>query len=154
MFFVVTATTLPWLLVLLWPGRAPMWALVLLVIGLAAGGPGSSIGFDFARTFNPAHRLGTATGIVIMGAFTAALANILVIGIVLDLVSGGDPYTLTDFRIAMSTQVVFFVAGIAGIVSTRRIIRERTREQGVVIAPLGVALKRRAARAVRRRRHP
>lgn len=151
---VALLNAVPWLVVLVWPGPAPLWLLVILVIALASGGPGSAIGLDLGRTFNSPRRLGTATGIVIMGAFTAALANILVIGIVLDLVSGGDPYTLTDFRIAMSTQVVFFVAGIAGIVSTRRIIRERTREQGVVIDPLGVALKRRAARAVRRRRHP
>ena len=42
------------------------------------------IGFDFARTFNPAHRLGTATGIVNVGGFIAALVAIFLIGVVLD----------------------------------------------------------------------
>ena len=52
----VAAGLVPWLTVLLWPGRAPLWLLVVLCAGLAAGGPGSAIGFDFARTSNPGHR--------------------------------------------------------------------------------------------------
>ncbi|MFP5313616.1 MAG: MFS transporter, partial [Actinomycetes bacterium] len=67
------ATAAAWAAVLLLPGRAPLWMLAGLVVVLAIGGPGSMIGFDFARTFNPAHRIGTATGIVNVGGFIAAL---------------------------------------------------------------------------------
>lgn len=142
----------PWLAVLLWPGPAPLWLLVVLVVGLASGGPGSAIGLDLGRTFTSARRLGTATGIVIMGAFTAALASILVIGLTLDLISGGDAYTLRDFRLAMSTQLVFFAIGMIGVVRTRRVIRARTAASGVAIAPLPTALKRKAVRTWQRPR--
>ncbi len=72
------------------------------------------IGFDFARTFNPSHRIGTATGIVNVGGFIAALVAIYLIGLVLDLLyasgfSGGDLYGLAPFRIA-SVFSSFFLA--------------------------------------------
>ncbi|WP_156930093.1 MFS transporter, partial [Arthrobacter sp. 35/47] len=47
---ITAATALAWLVVLTYPGQAPVWLLVLLVVTLAVGGPGSMIGFDFART--------------------------------------------------------------------------------------------------------
>ncbi len=78
------ATAAAWAAVLLQPGRSPLWLLAGLVVVLAIGGPGSMIGFDFARTFNPAHRIGTATGIVNVGGFIAALLSIFLIGLVLD----------------------------------------------------------------------
>ena len=52
-----------------WPGPAPAWLLVLWVVGLSSGGPGSAVAFDFARTFSPSERLGSATGIIIMTGF-------------------------------------------------------------------------------------
>ena len=81
------------------PGRSPLWLLAGLVVVLAIGGPGSMIGFDFARTFNPAHRIGTATGIVNVGGFIAALIAIYLIGLVLDVLhatgfSQGELYGL------------------------------------------------------------
>ena len=78
------ATAAAWAAVLLIPGRSPLWLLAGLVVVLAIGGPGSMIGFDFARTFNPAHRIGTATGIVNVGGFIASLIAIYLIGLVLD----------------------------------------------------------------------
>jgi len=39
-----------WAAVLLVPLPAPRWLLVMLVIVIGTGGPGSMIGFDFART--------------------------------------------------------------------------------------------------------
>ena len=92
-----------WAAVLLMPGRAPLWLLAGLVVVLAVGGPGSMIGFDFARTFNPAHRIGTATGIVNVGGFIAALVAIYLIGLVLDVLyatgfSQGELYGLDPFR--------------------------------------------------------
>lgn len=48
MVLIGAAITL-WTVVLVWPGRAPLWLLVLLCIVVALGGPGSMVGFDMAR---------------------------------------------------------------------------------------------------------
>jgi MFS family permease len=95
-----------WTVVLAWPGQAPVWLLVALVVSLGLGGPGSMIGFDFARSFNPANRLGTATGIVNVGGFLASLVTMLLVGVGLDLVGSdtGHGYALGDFRAALSVQ--------------------------------------------------
>ncbi|MFF2028142.1 nitrate/nitrite transporter, partial [Streptomyces sp. NPDC058171] len=41
-----------WTVVLALPGPAPIWLLALLVMVISVGGPGSMIGFDYARMFN------------------------------------------------------------------------------------------------------
>ncbi|MHA7238983.1 MFS transporter [Arthrobacter sp. TMS1-12-1] len=142
-----------WLAVLLYPGPAPLPLLVLLVVALAVGGPGSMIAFDFARTFNPAARLGTATGIVNIGGFVASLLTMFAIGVVLDVLLGngfsqGDLYALASFRLAMAVQLVVLAAGAAAVVISRRRVRRRMAEQGVVVPPIRDAL----ARERRRRR--
>ncbi|RYJ05896.1 MAG: MFS transporter, partial [Actinomycetales bacterium] len=38
-----------WTVVLVWPGNAPWWLLLVLVVVTGIGGPASMIGFDFAR---------------------------------------------------------------------------------------------------------
>lgn len=138
---VVAVTMLPWLLVLLWPGAAPIPLLALLMVCIAVGGPGSAIGFDFARTFVPAHRLGTATGVINTGGFSGALITIFVTGVVLDLFGG---YSLTSFRWAMATQLPIAAFGLLAIARTRRQVRAHiTREEGVEIEPLVVVIARR-----------
>ncbi|HEY3436503.1 MAG TPA: MFS transporter, partial [Actinotalea sp.] len=72
---IACATAVMWAAVLLQPGRSPLWLLVMLVLVLGVAGPGSAIGFDFARTSNPEGRLGTATGLVNMGGFSAAVLS-------------------------------------------------------------------------------
>lgn len=142
-----------WTVVLVWPGRAPIWLLVLLVLGLALGGPGSMIGFDFARTFNPPGRLGSATGIVNIGGFVASLLTIFAIGVVLDSVSGGgsrESYGLGAFKLAWSVQYVVWAVGVAGILRTRALVRARMAESGVVVPPIREAIAR--ERRARRRR--
>ncbi len=52
-FTIVGSSAFVWTVVLLWPGRSPLWLLVLLVVVLASNGPGSLLGFDYARTENP-----------------------------------------------------------------------------------------------------
>ena len=71
------------------PGRAPLWLLVVLVVVLGTNGPGSMIGFDYARTENPVERQGSASGVVNVGGFVASLLTILAIGAVLDLLTPG-----------------------------------------------------------------
>ncbi len=119
---IVVAIMLTWAVVLLWPGRAPLWLLVVLVVITALGGPGSMVGFDLARTFNSSSRLGRATGVVNIGGFTASLAAIALIGIVLDHLAPGGPadYTLDHFRAAMSVQFAFWGVGLVQLVRYRR----------------------------------
>ena len=66
---IVALMAVAWSLVLLWPGTPPLWTVIVLIAAIGIGGPGSLIGFDFARTFNPLHSLGSANGIVNVGGF-------------------------------------------------------------------------------------
>ncbi len=111
-----------WLVVIAWPGAAPVWLLYLLAFALAVGGPASMVAFDHARTHNPAHRLSTATGITNIGGFLAALIAIFAIGLALDLQGAGTPgtYRLDAFRLAFLTQVPLWVLGWTFIVIERR----------------------------------
>ncbi|HET6241623.1 MAG TPA: MFS transporter [Arthrobacter sp.] len=150
-------TAAAWAAVLLMPGRSPLWLLACLVVVLAVGGPGSMIGFDFARTFNPAHRIGTATGIVNVGGFIAALLAIFLIGLVLDVLhasgySEGELYALDPFRIALSVQFLLLAGGAGAILVTRRKVRRQLAAQGVVVPPLLAALARQRRLSIERRR--
>ena len=122
---IVSAIAGVWAVVLLWPGRAPLPLLVLLVMVTALGGPGSMVGFDLARTFNPPTRLGSATGIVNVGGFLASLSTVTLIGIVLDRVAPGGPatYTADSFRLAMSVQYLVWGLGVVQILRYRRQVR-------------------------------
>ena len=141
---IIGSTVAAWTAVLATGGPAPMWMLVVLVLTLAVGGPGSMIGFDFARSSNPPHRLGTATGIVNVGGFFASLVTMLLVGVVLD-VRGA--YALDDFRVAMAAQYLLWAVGTVGILRTRRKVRARLAAEGVVVPPVREALARRRARA-------
>ena len=115
------------------------------------------IGFDFARTFNPAHRIGTATGIVNVGGFIAALIAIFLIGMVLDVLyasgfSNGNLYGLDPFRIALSVQFLLLGSGAAALVVCRRKVRRQMAAQGVVVPPLRAALARQRRENLARRR--
>jgi sugar phosphate permease len=127
--WIVGAIMVVWAVVLVWPGRAPMWLLVVLVVVLAVGGPGSMVGFDLARTFNPPTRLGSASGIVNVGGFVASLSTVALIGIVLDRVAPGGPstYTVDSFRVAMSVQYVVWAVGLVQIMRFRRKARAAQR---------------------------
>ena len=134
---VVGANAAAWGLVLAWPGRAPLPVLVVLICALGIGGPGSMIGFDYARTFNPPNRLGTATGVVNVGGFVASLVTIELIGLILDARTGGSSnYDIHDFKIAMAVQYLIIAIGVIGILRTRRLARLRMAEDGVVVRPI------------------
>ncbi len=139
------AIAVAWLVTLTYPGRAPVWLLVVLVLVLALGGPASMIGFDFARTFNPAHRMGTATGIVNVGGFCAALLTMYIVGLTLDLLnnsgfSHGQLYALDSFRIALSIQLLMIAIGATGVLLSRREVRRRMALEGVHVPPLRQAM--------------
>jgi nitrate/nitrite transporter NarK len=86
------------------------------------GGPGSMVGFDLARTFNPATRLGSATGIVNVGGFVASLLMMLAIGVLLDLLTpgSGTDYAPAAYQQAMAVQYVGWVLGLVLIWRYRR----------------------------------
>lgn len=130
-----------WLAVILHSGPSPVWLLVVLILVLAIGGPASMIGFDFARTFNPSHRIGTATGIVNVGGFAAALVTMYIVGLLLDLLnnigfSQDGLYSLDAFRVAFSFQFLVLGIGIVAVVATRRKVRRTMAERGEIVPPL------------------
>jgi len=108
--------------VLLIPGPAPLWLLVVWVLMISSGAAASMLAFDVARRDNPLSRLSTATGVVNMGGFIAALVAVYLIGLVLDL-QGADPaaYTRVELRWAMASICVLWLVGLVGIaVESRR----------------------------------
>jgi sugar phosphate permease len=154
---IVTAMAIAWGIVLVWPGLPPVWAVILLIVVIAIGGPGSLIGFDFARTFNPLRSLGSANGIVNVGGFLASFVMMFIIGMLLDAynrATGGSAspsslYSLAGFRLAFLVQYVVVGIGVIFLIVARRQTRRRLHEQeGIEVAPLWVAL----VRAWRRRR--
>lgn len=124
---IVSSIVVVWTVVLAWPGTAPTWLLVLLVVVVGIGGPASMIGFDFGRSFNPASRLGAATGLINQGGFLASLLLVLGIGVVLDWRTPGasTDYSPEAFRWAMSCQYVFWALGLIQL--TRYRVRARAR---------------------------
>ncbi|MFC3505735.1 nitrate/nitrite transporter [Micromonospora krabiensis] len=124
-FTVVAATAGTWAVVLAWPGPAPRWLLVTLVLVLAVNGPASIIGFDYARTFNPAHRIGSATGIVNVGGFVASIVLVLAVGLVLDLATpaGRGTPDLAAFRWAFAVQYALWALGAVQVLRYRNAAR-------------------------------
>ncbi|MGA4687480.1 MFS transporter [Micromonospora sp. AB353] len=135
-FAITAATAGVWAVVLAWPGRAPHWLLVALVVVLAVNGPGSMIGFDYARTFNPVHRIGSATGIVNVGGFVASIALILAVGLVLDLATpaGRDAPPLSAFRWAFAVQFLLWALGAVQVLRYRNAARRRLAGQRAAAA--------------------
>lgn len=115
-----------WTATLVWPGDAPAWLLILLVIVVGIGGPASMIGFDVVRTANPNERFASATGIVNQGGFIATLVLVIAIGIILDwqTPSGSLGYAPAAFTAAMSFQYVLWGLGMFQIWRYRRRSRE------------------------------
>ena len=133
-----------WSAVLLWPGHPPDWLVIVLVVVLGIAGPGSTVGFDFARTFNPLRVLGSANGVVNIGGFMASFALMPAIGIILDAVhsaraAAGETagvYDWEGFRFALASQLVVLAIGFVMIVRMRRITRSRMREEGIEVGPV------------------
>lgn len=128
-----------------WPGHLPLTVIVPAFVLMSFGGPMSTIGFALARDYNPLHRVGTATGVVNVGGFTATTVTSLAVGVLLE-ASGGD------FRIALSSVLVVLALG-----SWRMAVWYRRARAAVFAAedrgePVPVRLRRRAwdmARPVR-----
>ncbi|MHB9752817.1 MFS transporter [Streptomyces sp. BYX5S] len=118
----VGATAVMWAMPVVWPGRAPMWLLVLMCVVLGACGPASMIGFDFARPANPPERQGTASGIVNMGGFIASMTTLLAVGVLLDA-------TGENYRVAFSAVFVLEALGVSQILRLRKRAARAERER-------------------------
>jgi len=118
----VLAQATAWIVVLAWPGPAPMAVLVGLVVVIGGGGPASLVAFDLTRAAVPPARLGRASGIVNVGGFVSTIAVVLCVGLALDLQGAGTPdaYDLTAFRVAMLVQVPVWIVALAGIALSAR----------------------------------
>ena len=114
---IIASNALVWTVVLALPGRAPLWLLVVLVVVISVGGPGSMVGFDFARTFNPRATLGTASGMVNMGGFIASLLVMQGMGLIIDAVG---EFSFEAFRRAWTVQYAIWALAVVGILITRR----------------------------------
>jgi MFS family permease len=114
---IIASNALVWTIVLALPGRAPLWLLVVLVVVISVGGPGSMVGFDFARTFNPRATLGTASGMVNMGGFIASLLVMQGMGLIIDAVG---EFSFEAFRRAWAVQYAIWALAVVGILITRR----------------------------------
>lgn len=113
---IIASNALVWTAVLALPGQAPPWLLVVLIIVISVGGPGSMVGFDFARTFNTRATLGTASGMVNMGGFVASLLVMQAMGVIIDAAGG---YSFAAFRLAWTVQYAVWGFAVLGILITR-----------------------------------
>jgi len=134
---IVSTIVVVWTVVLAWPGNAPLWLLVVLVVVVGIGGPASMIGFDLGRTSNPEERLASASGIINQGGFLASLLLVIAIGLVLDWRSAGagSDYTPSAFRWAMSVQYVLWAVGLTQVYRYRlrtRAVVDRDELEGIV----------------------
>lgn len=146
---VIAFNLVPFVAVLCWPGRAPGWLLLVMCLGLATGGPGSAIAFDFVRSFLPATRFGTANGLVIVGGFSAALLAIWGTGLVVDALAPSGVPGRVELRLAMAVQLPVYAVGLIGILVSRRATRRLMAETGVVVPTWRQALARELDRRAR-----
>ena len=141
---VIALHALAWAAVLLVPPPAPRWLLVVLVVVIGTGGPGSMIGFDYARTFNPRRRQGAAVGIVNVGGFVASL--LVALGDRGRARPGGRLHARgVPDRLDGAVRGLGVRAWSAVLVARRR-ARRKLEADGVVILSLRAALAQRRAR--------
>ena len=138
-----------WTLVLVWQPAPPLWLVAVFFFAVGVCSPASLIGLDVARSSNPNHAHGSATGIANSGGFVGGFIGMLLVGVVLDLVdearvasgAASQLYSLDGFRIAFLTAYLIAVVGTVGLLWKRRHTRRRLfEEEGIEIAPLWVAL--------------
>jgi MFS family permease len=144
MFACVTAVA--WTLLLLPSTPRPLWQLILFVMAIAAGGPVSLVGLDYARTFADHQRLGAANGLVNTGGFVSTIIAVGLVGAVLQLASPDGNYGLDAYRLAFAALAIPWAIGVVGILRNRAKTRADWAADGVVVPPLREVLERRRQR--------
>jgi MFS family permease len=135
---VIGADVLVWTAVLARSGPAPLWLLVVLVMVLSVGGPGSVVGIDIARTTNPGANLSVAQSMVNLGGFLATLVVLAGMGAVMTALGG---FTPEAFRVAWLVQYPVWAFAVVGVLVTRRQARRVDAARGVVPRPLRELLR-------------
>lgn len=107
-----------WLTILLWPGRAPLWMLIIWAVTTAVNNPASMIAFDYTRQYAPKRQLGSINGFANTGGFIAGLSMMFVIGLILDVyyatigkAAGLALYSLQGFKLALLIVVAMAIFG-------------------------------------------
>jgi MFS family permease len=91
----------------------PRWLLLALVLVTTTGGPVSAIGFALARDYNGPAIVGTATGVVNVAGFLAAIVACLSLGWTLDLLGS---QSLGSYRLAFAVAVTVQALGLVQMV--------------------------------------
>lgn len=139
-------TAVAWAALLLQSTPRPMWQLVVFVAVIAAGGPVSLVGLDYARTFADHDHLGAANGKVNTGGFVSTIIAVGLIGIVLQLAAPGGNYDLHAYRLAFASLALPWAVGVVGILRNRRRARADWAADGVIVPPIRDSLAQRKVR--------
>ena len=91
----------------------PRWLLLALVLLTTTGGPISSIGFALARDYNGPAIVGTATGVVNVAGFLAAITACLSLGWTLDFLGS---VSLHSYRVAFAVAVTVQTVGLVEMI--------------------------------------
>lgn len=134
----VAAICLSWIVLVSYPGVPPLPVVITCVSVISLGLPGSLIAFDMARSFNPLRIMGSASGIVNVGGFTACFTMMGLVGLILDLVhhanlAAGIPselYSLDGFRIAFASQIPIVLVGVVFLLIARARTRRKMEAEG------------------------
>jgi predicted MFS family arabinose efflux permease len=139
---VCIVTVAGWLLLVLAGGTTPpQTAVVALFVVMALGPPLSMSAFALARDYNHARSLGTASGVVNVGGFLAAVVVALGIGWALDLQGATSPSTLRwAVLVAAGVQSV----GVWRVVIWYRRVRAYALGRQALGEPVPVTVVRRA----------
>ena len=105
-----------WAQVLLTPGKAAAWQIMLMLFLTAVAAPTSMIAFDYSRQFTAKSEMGATNGFINIGGFLASFSMIFVVGVVLDAfyalrgkAQGLELYSLDGFKWGFI--VIFVVSG-------------------------------------------
>ena len=139
-------TAVAWIVLLSQSTPRPMWQLIVFVAVIAAGGPVSLVGLDYARTFADHDHLGAANGRVNAGGFVSTIVAVGLVGIVLQFTAPDGNYDLHAYRLAFASLALPWAVGVFGILKNRRQTRADWAADGVVIPPVRDALAQRKAR--------
>lgn len=123
----VSAIVLVWLSLVLFPGQTPIWLLAVVVLLIGVGGPASMIAFDYSKERFPPEELGVTNGLINVGGFLASLMMMWLIGFCLDTLGGANVYSLDNFRVAFALQLLVSLVGIAGLLLSGRVLRNKSR---------------------------
>ncbi|HET9170982.1 MAG TPA: MFS transporter [Actinospica sp.] len=138
---VIGGTAIALAAVLAWPGRAPLWLLTVLICAYASNGAGSMIGFDVARSANPPEQLGTASGMVNIGAFLATAITLVATGFLVDATNAEHAASaaaaLGGFKDAFAFPFVLLAFGTFQIL---RISRSIGRSSSTITSTSGLSL--------------